>query len=101
MIIDPTVMSTVGGALTVFGIAVAATLLVLLLHRLVLPRLGIHIGTEQKRPALAGAAHGGTKQGGPSESKGTTGTKQGSAAGTSQRVDSRGKPVARSKPRGR
>lgn len=57
MIVDPTLMTNVGSALLVFGIAVAATLLVLLLHRVVLPRLGIHIGSEEKRalPSMSGA----------------------------------------------
>lgn len=95
MIVDPTVMSTVSGALVVFGIAVAATLLVLLVHRVILPRLGIRIGTEEKRPARADLASGGAKQGG------AAGSKQSGGAGPSPRVDSRGKPVAKSKPRGR
>ena len=49
MIVDPTLMTNVGSALLVFAVAVAATLLVLVAHRVVLPRLGIHIGSEEKR----------------------------------------------------
>ncbi len=101
MIIDPTLMTTLGSALLVFGAALAATVLVLLVHRVVLPRFGIRIGTEEKHPAGLGAASGGQTQGGSAGTRGAAGTRQGGAAGTAPRVDSRGKPVARSKPRGR
>jgi hypothetical protein len=53
MIVDPTLMSSVGSALAVFGLAVAATLLVLLVHRVILPRFGIRIGTELAPPKPA------------------------------------------------
>jgi thiol-disulfide isomerase/thioredoxin len=76
MIVDPTLMSDIGTALLIFGIAVVATLLVLLLHRVVLPRFGIHIGTEDPTPVLA-------------------------RTGRQARVDSRGKPISKTKPRGR
>ena len=45
MIVDPGLMSGLVSALTVFGVAVAATVLVLVLHRVVLPRLGITLGS--------------------------------------------------------
>lgn len=53
MLINPTIMNDLSSSLIVFGIAFAATLVVLLAHRVILPRLGIHIGTEF-RPKSAG-----------------------------------------------
>lgn len=52
MLIDPNLMSDIGSALLVFAIAFAAALLILLVHRMILPRLGIYIGSEfaGKRP---------------------------------------------------
>lgn len=50
MIVDPALMNSLGSSLLVFAIAVAATLLVLLVHRLILPRLGIAIGTREGAP---------------------------------------------------
>ncbi len=47
MLVDPTLMNTIKTSLLVFGIALAATLLVLLVHRVILPRFGIWIGTEK------------------------------------------------------
>lgn len=47
MIVDPSLMSGLGTTLLVFGAALVATWLVLLLHRVVLPRFGIRIGTEE------------------------------------------------------
>lgn len=46
MLINPRIMNTLSSSLIVFGCALAATLLVLLLHRRILPSMGIHIGTE-------------------------------------------------------
>ncbi len=46
MLINPAVMNNLGSSLVVFGSAFAATLFILLLHRIVLPKLGIRIGTE-------------------------------------------------------
>jgi thiol-disulfide isomerase/thioredoxin len=46
MLINPTVMNTLNGSLVIFGIAIAATVLILLIHRKVLPAYGIHIGSE-------------------------------------------------------
>lgn len=53
MLFKPNLMSEVGSALIVFGVAAAAVLLVLLVHRTILPRLGVRIGNEfaGKRPA--------------------------------------------------
>ena len=62
-------------ALAVFGAAIGATLLVLLLHRVILPRFGIHIGSEEALPLAS-------KKNPP-------------------RVDSRGTPISKTKPRGR
>lgn len=52
MLINPNLMSNVGSALLVFGMALAAMLLVLVVHRSLLPRLGVRIGSEfvAKRP---------------------------------------------------
>lgn len=47
MIIDPDVMNTLAGSLIVFGAALVATVLVLVLHRVVLPRFGVRIGTPE------------------------------------------------------
>ncbi len=49
MVIDPTIMNTLSKSLVVFGAAFAAVLLILLVHRRILPSMGIWIGTE-KRP---------------------------------------------------
>jgi hypothetical protein len=45
-------MNRVSSALLVFAIAFAAALLVLLVHRVILPRFGVRIGSEAtaKRP---------------------------------------------------
>lgn len=46
MLINPALMNDLGSSLIVFGSAFTATLLILLLHRIVLPKMGIRIGTE-------------------------------------------------------
>lgn len=46
MLINPNLMNDLGSSLLIFGIAFAVTLLVLLLHRVILPKLGIQIGSE-------------------------------------------------------
>ena len=46
MLINPDLMDNLSSSLIVFGIAFGLTILILLLHRVVLPRMGIHIGTE-------------------------------------------------------
>jgi hypothetical protein len=46
MLINPSLMSSVGTSLLVFGVALALALLVLLVHRVILPRFGVRIGTE-------------------------------------------------------
>lgn len=46
MLVNPAWLNTLGSSLVVFAAAVSATLLVLLVHRTILPRFGIHIGTE-------------------------------------------------------
>ena len=47
MIVEPDLMGDVGSSVTVFAVALAATALVLVVHRVVLPRLGVHVGTEE------------------------------------------------------
>jgi hypothetical protein len=52
MIINPELMNTLSSSLLIFGAAFGAALLILLVHRVILPRFGIRIGTEgQKKPA--------------------------------------------------
>lgn len=46
MLVNPNLMSDIGSALLVFAIAFAAASLILLLHRVILPRCGVHIGSE-------------------------------------------------------
>lgn len=49
MLVNPSLMNNLTSSLAIFGLSILATLLVLIIHRLVLPALGIHVGTEQKR----------------------------------------------------
>jgi len=53
MLVNPSLMSDVGKSLVVFAIAFGVTILILLLHRAILPRLGIHIGTEFNKTSKA------------------------------------------------
>ncbi|MHC1784858.1 MAG: glutaredoxin family protein [Anaerolineaceae bacterium] len=46
MIINPALMNSLSSSLWIFGTAFAGTLLILFLHRYLLPRLGIKIGSE-------------------------------------------------------
>jgi thiol-disulfide isomerase/thioredoxin len=46
MLIRPSLMNNLGSSLLIFGSALLAILLVLLVHRVVLPRMGIRIGSE-------------------------------------------------------
>lgn len=48
MIIKPSLLNTLSSALVIFGIAFTLILLVLLLHRRILPAMGIYIGTEME-----------------------------------------------------
>jgi hypothetical protein len=48
MIIKPSLLSSLNSALIIFGIAFGAIILVLLLHRRILPAMGIWIGTEME-----------------------------------------------------
>jgi glutaredoxin len=48
MLVKPEIMSDIGKSLIVFAIAFGITLLILLVHRVILPRLGVRIGTEGK-----------------------------------------------------
>lgn len=58
MLIDPNLMNRIGTALLIFAIAFAAALLVLLIHRSVLPRFGVRIGSEfaARRPGRSQAS---------------------------------------------
>lgn len=46
VLVDPDLMSGVGSSLVVFGVALGAAALVLLVHRMLLPRVGVRIGSE-------------------------------------------------------
>jgi hypothetical protein len=48
MLVDPFIMNNMSSSLTVFGIALILTLVVLLVHRRILPAMGIYIGTEMQ-----------------------------------------------------
>ena len=50
LIIDPTLMNELRNSLLIFGAAFLATALVLVVHRWVLPRFGVHLGTELAGP---------------------------------------------------
>lgn len=54
MLTKPSLMNNLTSSLAIFGISILATLFVLLLHRVVLPMLGIHIGTELKKKKSGG-----------------------------------------------
>jgi hypothetical protein len=47
MLIDPAIMNNLTNALLIFGIAFGATGLVLLIHRVLLPKLNIRLGSEE------------------------------------------------------
>jgi hypothetical protein len=47
MLVKPTLMNSLASTSIVFGIALGATLLVIVLHRFILPHYGIVIGTER------------------------------------------------------
>ena len=46
MLVNPALMNNLSSSLIIFGVALLATLFVLLVHRSILPRFGIRIGTE-------------------------------------------------------
>ena len=48
MLIDPTIMNNVVNTLWIFGAALGSAALVLLVHRVILPRFNIRFGTETK-----------------------------------------------------
>ncbi len=50
MLVDPALMNRLGSSLAIFGAAFAASGLVLLVHRRILPAFGIRIGTEAAHP---------------------------------------------------
>jgi cytochrome c biogenesis protein CcdA len=58
LVLAPDTMHSLGGTLLVFGGAVGAAALILLLHRRVLPRFGIVIGSEELAVAPVVAAAG-------------------------------------------
>jgi thiol-disulfide isomerase/thioredoxin len=50
MVIDPGIMNSLVNSLAIFGFALVATFLVVTIHRWVLPRFGIRIGSEVFEP---------------------------------------------------
>jgi glutaredoxin len=50
LLIDPAIMNNIATSLLVFGAALLAALIVLVLHRRVLPQYGVYIGTEITAP---------------------------------------------------
>ncbi len=46
MLVKPALMNNLGSSLLIFGSALLATLLVLLIHRTILPKFGVRIGSE-------------------------------------------------------
>jgi len=46
MLVKPELMNNLGSSLVIFSAAFLATMLVLLIHRVILPKVGIRIGTE-------------------------------------------------------
>jgi thiol-disulfide isomerase/thioredoxin len=58
MLVDPNLMSQVSTALLVFAIAALAVVVVLLVHRVILPRFGVRIGSEfaTKKPGRSRAS---------------------------------------------
>ena len=54
MIVDPSLMNELRNSLLIFGAAFVGAALVLLVHRVILPRLGVHLGTELANANPAG-----------------------------------------------
>lgn len=50
LVVDKDIMTDLSGTLRVFGIALGAALLVMAVHRLILPRFGIVVGSERLDP---------------------------------------------------
>jgi thiol-disulfide isomerase/thioredoxin len=48
MLVNPALMSNLGSSLVIFGVAFGVAMLVLVVHRVILPRLGIYIGSEMQ-----------------------------------------------------
>jgi len=53
LLINPAWLNNIGNTLLIFAIAIGITLLVLFLHKVVLPEFGIYIGSDQK-PSRSG-----------------------------------------------
>jgi glutaredoxin len=51
MLVNPALMNNLTSSLIVFGSAFAVTLIILLVHRTILPRFGVQFGTENRRPS--------------------------------------------------
>lgn len=49
MLIDPKIMNDLGSSMTIFSIAFGFAIFILLLHRGILPKFGIHIGAEMEK----------------------------------------------------
>ena len=49
MLVNPSMMNDVSSSLVIFGLAFTATLIVLVIHRILLPKFGIKIGSESSK----------------------------------------------------
>lgn len=47
MLVNPALMNSLGSSLLIFGTALFATLIILWVHRVLLPKMGIHFGSER------------------------------------------------------
>lgn len=61
MLIDPSLMNNLGSSMGIFGMAILFTILILVIHRGILPSFGIRIGTEfsgqRKSPKVKSRHH--------------------------------------------
>lgn len=56
MLIKPSLMNDLSSSLIIFGIAFSITVLILLVHRLILPRFGIFLGSEFNKKMISRAS---------------------------------------------
>lgn len=57
MLVNPALMNSISMSLLVFAVAFAATAVVLLLHRTILPHFGVYVGTEVKPKRIRKRSH--------------------------------------------
>lgn len=54
MIINPSLMNSITSSLVIFGVAFLLAILILIVHRRILPAMGIWIGTEERKASQQG-----------------------------------------------